>query len=157
MAAGTRRWRSSTLKISPCSVSTLPPPPTPSQPCPRSHPTLPADLYAERPLPWLPFGQEVGPESCRSDSRIVHEDVDVTEPIDGSLHEPLALIVPGNIPLKREHPVGRAAFLDELRQERTVHRGRDHICAIAQQGRCHGLAQVAIRARHERDFSIQAR
>src|SRR3546814_9115100 len=69
---------------------------------------IPVELDAERPLPWLPFGQEVGPESFRSDSRIVHEDVDVTEPIDGSLHEPLAIIVPGNIPLKREHPVGRS-------------------------------------------------
>src|SRR3546814_20393847 len=89
---------------------------------------MPVELDAERPLPWLPFGQEVGPESFRSDSRIVHEDVDVTEPIDGSLHEPLAIIVPGNIPLKREHPVGRAAFLDELRQERNAPPGSDHIC-----------------------------
>src|SRR3546814_2711911 len=43
---------------------------------------IPVELDAERPLPWLPFGQEVGPESFRSDSRIVHEDVDVTEPIE---------------------------------------------------------------------------
>src|SRR3546814_16246818 len=49
---------------------------------------IPVELDAERPLPWPPFGQEVGPERFRSDSRIVHEDVDVTEPIARSLHQP---------------------------------------------------------------------